>query len=134
MINLDEQRLKDWLDHWSSLTISDDLYYVDPYDPAKSAVCSFWDFTREVIKPNTEFPDGAIGIRVDDDFWAVAVLPYQFKDISLKTIVRVFWPEVERPSFHPDSGTWRQMMDNKIHRWYFKLRVVYHRLSRKIVN
>lgn len=47
------------------------------------------DFNREIIKPgeNAHFPDGAVGVRADGDFWAVAALPYKYLDVPLSEIV-----------------------------------------------
>lgn len=66
----------------------------------------FNDFNKEIFIPgsNKSYPDGVVGIRVDDNFWAVAALPYEFKDFSIKQIVEVFWPgEFENAEFHPDE-------------------------------
>jgi hypothetical protein len=65
------------------------------------------DLNREIIKPgeNDTFPDGAIGIRADDDFWAVGALPYdEYKDTPIEKIAAKFWPELTDPVFRPDSG------------------------------
>lgn len=52
------------------------------------------DFSKEIVEPGTNdtFPDGAVGIRVDDDFWAVAALPLSFRNVPLEEIVKRFWP------------------------------------------
>lgn len=62
------------------------------------------DFNREIMKPGQrpDFPDGAFGIRTDDDFWAVAVLPYEFRLIPLPEVVALLWPTITDPSFEPD--------------------------------
>lgn len=64
------------------------------------------DFNREIVPPgeNETFPDGAVGIRIDDDFWVVAALPYSYREVSIEDIVAEFWPEVSAPVFKPDSG------------------------------
>lgn len=54
----------------------------------------FDDFSKEIVEPGTNetFPNGAVGIRVDDDFWAVAALPYEYKDTPIEEIVAEYWP------------------------------------------
>ncbi len=59
----------------------------------------FNDFNKEIITPGSgskyvreQFPDGCVGIRVDDDFWIEAVLPYKFKDLETPEIIEVLWP------------------------------------------
>jgi hypothetical protein len=69
------------------------------------------DFNREIVEPGVleKFPDGALGIRVDQDFWIAAVLPLKYKEFALKDIVAILWPEyVEDATFCPDSGTIEQ--------------------------
>ena len=64
------------------------------------------DFNREIIRPGwqDDYPDGVIGIRVDDDFWVVAALPYEeYKDVAIKDIVAELWPDVTNPEFKSDS-------------------------------
>ncbi len=64
------------------------------------------DFCREIHKPggNEDFPDGVIGIRVDDDFWAVAAIPYKFNLLPVQEIVETLWPEhVREATYMPDS-------------------------------
>lgn len=53
----------------------------------------FSDFSKEIVEPgtNSTFPDGAVGIRVDDDFWIVAALPYDYRDVPLEHIVAEFF-------------------------------------------
>lgn len=69
------------------------------------------DFNREIHHPGEEdeeddaFPDGALRIMVDDDFWCVARLPYEFRDLSIETLVGVLWPEIADAEFRPDSGS-----------------------------
>lgn len=65
-----------------------------------------YDFNREIIEPGIHktFPDGVVGVRVDDDFWAVAALPYRFVDLPLPDIVKTIWPDlVEKARYEPDS-------------------------------
>jgi len=66
----------------------------------------FEDFNREVVPPGATkaFPKGAVGIRVDDDYWTVAVLPHRFVGLDCRTIVSVLWPSVADPVINPDSG------------------------------
>lgn len=54
----------------------------------------FSDFNKEINLPmtNKHYPDGAVGIRVDDGFWAVAALSYEFKDMTIQEIVAIMWP------------------------------------------
>jgi hypothetical protein len=66
------------------------------------------DFNREIVPPETNktFPDGAIGIRTDGDFWAVAALPYKYLDVPLAEIVKALWPQyADEAELCPDSGT-----------------------------
>ena len=70
-----------------------------------------YDFNREIIAPgaNETFPDGAVGIRVDDDFWAVAALPLSFRSMPLPEVVSALWPEFRhRAQYRADSGTPQQ--------------------------
>ncbi len=63
-------------------------------------------FNREILEPgvNKAFPNGAVGIRVDDDFWSVAALPLgQFRGIPIEQIVALLWPDLTNPTFGPDS-------------------------------
>lgn len=66
----------------------------------------FSDFNREVVPPGTnpKYPEGAVGIRMDWDFWTAAVLPYRFVGLDCMTIVRTLWPDVEDPTVWPDHG------------------------------
>ncbi|HKF95122.1 MAG TPA: hypothetical protein VKB96_11100 [Gammaproteobacteria bacterium] len=68
-----------------------------------------WDFNRELFAPgqNPGYPDGVIYIRVDDDFWIVASLPWRFLNTPLDEVVRVIWPSVHEAgdySLKPDTG------------------------------
>ena len=75
-------------------------YWVSPDTPDNL-------FNREIIKPksNALFPSGAIGIRCDDDFWAVAALPFnEYENVPLSEIVSKFWPRIAKPVFLPDTG------------------------------
>lgn len=75
------------------------------YASAKADIPGY-DFCREIVAPRTNktFPDGALGVRVDDDFWSVAALPYRFAELSIKEIVETLWPEhLAEATFEPDS-------------------------------
>jgi hypothetical protein len=81
------------------------------------------DFTRELIEPGyktdpkegepEEYPEGAITIRGDIDFWIVAVLPRRFEAIPMTDIVRLLWPDIEKPTIYPDTGdVYWEALDN----------------------
>lgn len=66
------------------------------------------DFNREIIAAgeSEDFPAGAVGIRVDDDFWAVAALPLEYAEAPLREIVAALWPEYAAEAVVcPDHGT-----------------------------
>lgn len=67
------------------------------------------DFNRQIITPATreDLPGGAIAIYVDDDFWCVALLPYeQYVTRTIEQIVAEMWPQyVAGASYRPDHGT-----------------------------
>ena len=77
-----------------------------PYWVASANEVPFWDFNREIIPAGvlSLFPNGAIGIRVDDDFWAVAALPPEnYRDVPIQKIVAELWPELScEATFGPD--------------------------------
>lgn len=79
-----------------------------------------WDFCREIIPPgeNKNFPDGAVGIRVDADFWAVAALPLEYVDWKLEDIATDLWPHTFNATFHPDSGSQEQKIEWLEHQVY----------------
>ena len=65
------------------------------------------DFCREIVEPGTNktYPQGAVGVRVDGDFWEVAALPLdEFRDTSIEEIVGLFWPDITDARFEPDSA------------------------------
>lgn len=69
------------------------------------------DFNRELVEPGEHegFPDGAVGIRADGDFWTVAALPYALKDVPLTEIVKQLWPQyADEAKLCPDHGTVEQ--------------------------
>jgi len=79
----------------------------DPYWVGENP--SFNDYNREIIEPGMidVFPEGAIGIRVDDDFWAVAALPLSYIDTPLEDIVEALWPEhTMDATYNPDVGVY----------------------------
>lgn len=67
----------------------------------------FGYFNKELVGPGIlpDYPEGAVGIRSDDDFWIEAILPWRFHKLSLQEIVGVLWPDVENPIFNPDVET-----------------------------
>ena len=78
-------------------------HWVLPLDELSS-----WDFNREIVNPGTNetFPLGAIGVRVDYDFWAVAALPYEeYINKTIQEIVAEFWPDCPDPEFDEDRTT-----------------------------
>lgn len=62
------------------------------------------DFNRDIVAPGASvtFPDGAIGIYVDENFWDVAALPLRFIDLPLPRVVAILWPDVTDPEFGED--------------------------------
>jgi len=65
------------------------------------------DFNREIIEPgiNDNYPDGVVGVRIDGDYWVVAILPYEtYKDVSMQDIISEYWPEFTDVVCRPDSG------------------------------
>jgi hypothetical protein len=100
------------------MTLREDLKNVrdilsDPYwvtGCGEDALGNYCDFCKEIVPPGSSdiFPDGVVGIRVDTDFWAVAALPYRFRDLPTPVIVAELWPEAlkeARLQFWPDSGS-----------------------------
>lgn len=66
----------------------------------------FRDFNRELCPPGTDemYPDGVVALRMDDDFWVCAALPWEYKDKTAEEIVKELWPELTDCEFKPDSG------------------------------
>lgn len=64
-------------------------------------------FNREIAEPGavSNLPDGAIGVRIDDDFWVVALLPFHFESLSIQELVEVLWPNIPEPEFKEDKIT-----------------------------
>lgn len=72
------------------------------------------DFNKEIIAPGLldKFPDGVIGIRVDDDFWSVAALPYgEYINKPIEQIVAAFWPDITDAEFGPDVIATKKEID-----------------------
>lgn len=69
----------------------------------------FTDFNKEIVAPGLlpDFPEGAIGVRVDGDFWEIAALPYaKYLDVPIQEIVKELWPsKFEGAEFGEDSIT-----------------------------
>lgn len=72
------------------------------------------DFNRQILEPGTKdlFPDGAVGIYVDGDFWCVAALPLaEFRHVGIREIVARFWPQyVPEATYGPDHGSHEQAL------------------------
>lgn len=93
-------------------------YWVEETDKLPFDEC---DFNREIVEPGTNeiFPDGAVGIRVDDNFWAVAALPYSYKEKTIQEIVAEFWPDAKNPTYKPDADdkeAWKVIFDRMMGR------------------
>lgn len=89
-----------------SMVLSDnkDTYVTDPW--YYTVVAPFYDFNYEIIEPGAikQFPNGATGIRVDDDFWTVGVLPYEFRTIPLIEVIGLFWPQhIDTATYNPTT-------------------------------
>lgn len=71
-----------------------------------------YDFNRDIGHPGDEKledfkEEGVVAIRVDDDFWVHAVLPYKFLPLDCETLVKHLWPNIyenEEIEFKPDAG------------------------------
>ena len=80
-----------------------------PYWTTKFDDLGWRDFNKEINHPgdNPKFIEGCVGIRTDDDFWVVAVVPYEYKIMDVQDIVFTLWPELkglppEDLRFEPD--------------------------------
>lgn len=63
-------------------------------------------FNKHIVPKgyNRDFPDGALGIFVDEDFWAVAALPARFQDLSIERLVALLWPDIAlEVAYGPDT-------------------------------
>ncbi len=61
--------------------------------------CDFW-LNRELAAPGAlpEYPDGAVAIRSDGNFWTEAVLPWTLLEVPLPELAAALWPRVlEKP-------------------------------------
>lgn len=88
-----------------------------PYWAAPEDDLPFDDFNKETVEPGTNetFPDGATGIRADDDFWQVAALPYEYRALDTATIVSILWPGIKDPVIRPDAedkAAWKAIFDS----------------------
>lgn len=84
-------------------TLGEPYWAVDEDD---SLLQIYSDFNRELVPPgiNETFPEGAVGVRVDDDFWTAAALPWSWADVPIEEIVRRLWPsKLDDARFEPDS-------------------------------
>lgn len=73
------------------------------------------DFNREIHHPGKSdaYPEGALAIRADDDFWIVAVLPYEYVEYPLPAIVKTLWPSyADDASYTPDADTHERELYN----------------------
>ncbi len=80
----------------------------DPYwaCPDDADIWPGLDFNRELLPPgeSDKFPRGSVGIRIDDDFWQVAALPWEWREATLSEIVAALWPSrFSVATFEPDS-------------------------------
>lgn len=67
-------------------------YWIEPIDDLP-----FHDFNKEIAKPGSakSFPEGAVALRVDDDFFIVAVLPYVHARTPVDSLVYEVFPELK---------------------------------------
>lgn len=83
---------------------ADDIHRSKPWFVSRRVPTT--DFNREFCTPGIapRFPDGALGIRTDDDFWEVALLPWRFSALSIQDLVAVLWPQYAgEAEYNPDS-------------------------------
>ena len=75
-----------------------------PYwvEPLRHHPCH--DYTKEVVKPgvNETFPEGGVGLRVDGDFWIVAVIPYVYRFETTEQLVNQLWEDLTVYTIMPD--------------------------------
>jgi hypothetical protein len=86
-----------------------------PYHAVEESSIPFHDFNREIIQPGAteEFPNGAIGIRCDDDFWIVATLPYEYLNTPLPEIIKELFPNISwKATYKADSGSDAQTIEH----------------------
>lgn len=77
------------------------------------------DVNREVVTPGSivdqhSFPEGAMIIRVDDDFYSIALLPYELSFYDFRTVLKIIWPDVNY-TIRPDS---HDPLNDTIHSLY----------------
>lgn len=72
-----------------------------PYWASKASEVPYHDFTKELHPPKTNkiFPRGVVGIRMDDDFWMVAALPWKYHWLSTEELTKMLWPEITDATF-----------------------------------
>lgn len=88
-----------------------DVWFID-------YTCPYTDYCREIVEPgniNKSYPNGAVGIRVDDDFWAIAAIPYKFKELTCEEICIVLFPNTKNPVYLADSGSIEQIQETIKH-------------------
>jgi len=76
------------------------------------------DFTKELVLPGTldgKHRKGVVGVRVDDDFWVVATLPWRFRGLSIQDICAVLWPGIEPIHFEADGTAEKRQIEPKKH-------------------
>lgn len=106
---------------WADIRLRKEHWWFTP-----EAELSFNDFNKDVVEPNDEryidevnWMNGATTIRMDDDFWLCAVLPYEYRDLTIQEIVGILWPTVENPRFNPDAQdieAWNKIWDDIEHK------------------
>jgi hypothetical protein len=75
------------------------------YYPVEKSKFPFKDFTKTIGAPGTldHLPEGGIGIYTDDNFWPLAFLPYEYKDIDIKDLVEVLWPHLTEGAIYSED-------------------------------
>ena len=109
-----ETELREFKEHLDFINSKDEMWY---YTESKELPSHDFNFDiiepvvsgkTEVCRQNQYNNTGAVGIRVDDDFLAVATLPYKFKDLTIEQIVAILWSDIEEPNFKPAHGSKEQ--------------------------
>lgn len=93
--------LLDWVEGHNVDVVGYDGYWWSP-------ITEGYDFNREIVNPGShkKYPEGGIGLRTDDDFFAAAILPWKFHALPLLNIVEMLWPGVSSKAkfrLNPDS-------------------------------
>ena len=82
--------------------------YEKPYWIARTGLPGL-DFNRCLVAPATteSYPDGALAVYVDGNYWCVACLPlHPYGDMTIEEIVARLWPTyVGEATYAPDDGT-----------------------------